>query len=171
MEKLEVNSSSLFVAGSETTATLLSGATYLLLSHRDVLTKAVDEVRSSFENEAQITLSSVVELRYLQACLSEALRCYPPAPNVLHRLVPRGGCTIASHHVAEGVSSLPSLLFSWELTKCRLTSQFTNTPKTIARNTGKNLTASSLNDSWMKVTHLTTRSMHCSLSMSGHVTV
>ena len=109
MQKLEINSSALFVAGSETTATLLSGATFLLLTNPGALKRAVDEVRSSFENEGQITISSVGKLRYLSACLNEALRCYPPVPNAMHRIVPRGGCTIAGHHVAEGVGHFKSL--------------------------------------------------------------
>ncbi|KAF4981201.1 hypothetical protein FDECE_17731 [Fusarium decemcellulare] len=101
MEHLEANASILIMGGSETTATLLAGATYFLTSYPETLKKLTDEVRSSFKSEEEINFQSVNSLEYLSACLNEALRLYPPVPNGLPRVVPQGGTTIAGHHVPE----------------------------------------------------------------------
>jgi cytochrome P450 len=86
VEELEANANFLIIAGSETTATLLSGVTYWLLQTPEALNKVTREVRSSFASEADITFSGVtVQLPYMQACLNEALRLYPPVPGGLER--------------------------------------------------------------------------------------
>ena len=53
------NSSVLLTAGSETTATLLSGATYFLLQNPAVLQRVQSEIRRVFKNGEDITLRSV----------------------------------------------------------------------------------------------------------------
>lgn len=100
-----LNASVLILAGSETTATLLSGATFLLGSNRDALAKLSHEVRSSFNSEDEITLISVNKLDYMLACLNESLRLYPPVAIGLPRLVPTGGHEIAGYWVPEDVST------------------------------------------------------------------
>ncbi|KAK7752967.1 hypothetical protein SLS62_005126 [Diatrype stigma] len=100
-EELESNASVLVIAGSETTSSLLSGALYLLGSHRDILDKVVQEVRTTFNNEGEINLITVNGLSYMLACLNETLRRYPPAPNGFPRLVPKGGGTIAGHFIPQ----------------------------------------------------------------------
>ncbi|POS74303.1 cytochrome P450 [Diaporthe helianthi] len=101
IKKLEQNASILITAGSETTATLLSGATYLLASNPETLRKLTAEVRSTFKTEEEIDFSSVSKLQYMLACLDEALRVYPPAPLGLPRETPKGGGTIAGYYVPE----------------------------------------------------------------------
>lgn len=99
--KLRMNASFLIIAGSETTATLLSGATYLLTTNPEALRRLTEEVRSTFKTEEEIDFTSVSSLQYMLACLDEALRIYPPAPLGLPRQTPKGGATIAGHHVPE----------------------------------------------------------------------
>ncbi|KAJ4327627.1 hypothetical protein N0V84_001876 [Fusarium piperis] len=89
--EMAVNSHVLIIAGSETTATLLSGVTFQLLMNKTKLDKLVSEIRSSFDTEDDITLDRVNQLSYLLAALNEGLRMYPPVPNGLPRLVPAGG--------------------------------------------------------------------------------
>lgn len=101
LERLQVNASVLIVAGSETTATLLSGLTYLLLTNPAAMERLTKEVRSSFKSEKEITLLSVGGMEYMQACLNEAMRCYPPVPIGMPRQVPKGGATIGGNMVAE----------------------------------------------------------------------
>lgn len=96
----------LTLAGSETTATLLSGATYLLLTNPDVMQKLIDEVRSRFKSSDEINLTSVGSLTYMLAVLNESLRCYPPVTSGLVRTVPGNGLDIAGHFVPPGVSEL-----------------------------------------------------------------
>jgi len=103
MEKLENNTSLLIIGGSETTATLLSGVTYLLLMNPEALESLTQEVRSAFSSESEIDLLSVGRLTYMLACLDEALRMYPPVPLGLPRLVPPGGSMVAGRFVPEKV--------------------------------------------------------------------
>jgi cytochrome P450 len=65
LARMSVNAQLLIVAGSETTATLLSGVTYLLATHPEILKKLEQEVRSSFHNDDEITLTSVGNLSYV----------------------------------------------------------------------------------------------------------
>lgn len=75
----------LIIAGSETTATLMSGATYYLLRDRDRMSKLQSEIRDTFSKPEEINFLSVNKLPYLLACLDEALRVYPPVPDTFPR--------------------------------------------------------------------------------------
>lgn len=52
------------IAGSETTATFLTGALYLLLKNPSYLDRVKLEIRSSFKSEDDITFASVENLPY-----------------------------------------------------------------------------------------------------------
>ncbi|SCO91339.1 related to Isotrichodermin C-15 hydroxylase [Fusarium oxysporum] len=91
------NSSILIIAGSETTATTLSGVTFLLSTHPVVLKKLTEEVRSSFTSEHEIDLLSVQKLSYMMAVLNESIRIYPPVPTAIPRKTQAGGDTICGH--------------------------------------------------------------------------
>ncbi|KAK3313180.1 cytochrome P450 [Apodospora peruviana] len=101
LDKLQANSAILIIGGSETTATLLSGVTFLLLTNPDALAKLKSEIRSSFKSQHEIDFASVSALPYLLACLDEALRMYPPVPSGLPRVVPQGGASICGNFVPE----------------------------------------------------------------------
>ncbi|KAK3386377.1 cytochrome P450 [Sordaria brevicollis] len=101
IDKLQANSAILIIGGSETTATLLAGATFLLATNPAALKKLTEEIRSAFESEDEIDYASVSVLPYLLACLDEALRMYPPVPTGLPRVVPKGGASIAGHFIPE----------------------------------------------------------------------
>ncbi|KAF7163145.1 hypothetical protein CNMCM5623_008215 [Aspergillus felis] len=104
--EVEANVNFLLLAGTETTATALSGTTYYLLKNPEVLRKATAEVRSAYNSEDEITFATTAErLPYMQACLTEGLRIYPPGPIAAPRRTPRGAVTwIAGHPVPGGVS-------------------------------------------------------------------
>jgi averantin hydroxylase len=104
-DEMVSNASILVLAGSETTATLLSGVTFLLCKHPQVLKKLNAEIRSAFTSEAEINLMSVSKLVYLLAVLDEALRIYPPAANPGSRVVPKQGSMILDKWVPGGVSN------------------------------------------------------------------
>ncbi|KAK7222568.1 hypothetical protein V2G26_010571 [Clonostachys chloroleuca] len=90
--ELHATSSVLIIAGSETTATTLSSATYLLGKHPEVLRKLVKEVRTTFKHENEINMHSVQRLGYMLAVLNEGLRLYPPVPGAIPRMMnPEGG--------------------------------------------------------------------------------
>ncbi|KAJ5348301.1 uncharacterized protein N7506_001554 [Penicillium brevicompactum] len=98
------NGSTLIIAGSETTATLLSGVTYLLLRNPRVLAKLQDEIRSAFTTEGQITLESCNKLEYCLAVLTETFRMYPPVPVGLPRIVDAQGDMISGNWVPGGTA-------------------------------------------------------------------
>jgi cytochrome P450 len=93
----------LMIAGSETTATLLAGCTYLLHKHPRVLHKLQEEIRGSFESDGDITMVKVGQLKYLNAVIEESLRTYPPVPVALTRATPPEGASICGHWVPGNV--------------------------------------------------------------------
>ncbi|PKX90507.1 cytochrome P450 [Aspergillus novofumigatus IBT 16806] len=100
-DELVMNAQVLMIAGSETTASLLSGVTYLLLQNSAAYQQLVDEVRSTFSSEKEINFISVNRLSYMLACLNEALRMYPPVANGMPRVVPKGGAQILGQYIPE----------------------------------------------------------------------
>lgn len=104
-KELEVNAALLIFAGSETTATLLSGVTYWLLKSPEALAKVTAEVRSTMRTEAEVNMHNVMnQLPYMHACLEETFRLYPPLPSGPQRraVVP---IQISGYNIPPGVSS------------------------------------------------------------------
>ncbi|KAL4894556.1 cytochrome P450 [Aspergillus ambiguus] len=101
--EVEANTNFLLLAGTETTATALSGATYYLLKNRASLRRATEEVRNAFEQENDITFVTAAErLPYVQACLTEGLRIYPPGPIAAPRRTPKGKVTTIAGCIVPG---------------------------------------------------------------------
>jgi cytochrome P450 len=94
----------LLIAGSETTATLLSGMLYFLLKNPSILARLVDEIRTAFSSENEIGIQSVSQLSYLHGVLEESLRMYPPVPNALPRVAPPEGAVVCGRFVPGGTS-------------------------------------------------------------------
>jgi cytochrome P450 len=92
----------LIVAGSETTATCLTGIVYCLLSNRSCLEALSNEVRSQFQLDTEITGDATADLKYLSAVIEEGLRIFPPAPFGLPRVSP--GAVIDGHYVPPGIT-------------------------------------------------------------------
>lgn len=104
MDEVLATSNTLIVAGSETTATVLSATLYYLTSHPRVLNKLAEEIRSSFASEQEITILSVQKLQYTLAVLDESMRMYPAVPTGPPRLIAKGGDSILKQFVPEDVS-------------------------------------------------------------------
>ncbi|KAE8151798.1 cytochrome P450 [Aspergillus avenaceus] len=98
-EEVFPNMSFLMIAGSETTATLLSGCTFFMLQHREVYDKLVTEIRQEFSSTSEMTFASVGSLPYLRAVIQEALRMHPPVPLGMPRIVPDGGAVVSGRFV------------------------------------------------------------------------
>lgn len=103
-DEIGENANILILAGSETTATLLSGTSFWLLKNPEIYQTLVKEIRSTFSKEEDINSISVTNLKYLLAVLNEGLRIYPPSPGGLGRISPSGGSIIDGYWVPEGVS-------------------------------------------------------------------
>lgn len=104
LEEMYGNATVFMNAGTETTATLLSGLTYYLLVNPDKMAKLVAEVRGAFPSEIDITIDALAKLPYLNACIEEGLRMYPPISSGLPRLTPPDGAVIANKYIPANVS-------------------------------------------------------------------
>lgn len=106
IQEIKATSEILIIAGSETTATTLSGATFYMLKNPSCLARAIDEVRQAFVLESDITFATVAaRLPYLNACLEETLRMYPPVPTTLSRRTGPEGDIINGRFVPANVSN------------------------------------------------------------------
>jgi averantin hydroxylase len=101
-DELVSNGGLLVIAGSETTASLLSGTIYHLCKNPSTLKKAVTEVRSTFKSADEIDLYSTSKLPYTLAVLDETLRIYPPVPNQPPREAPPSGGMIDGKFIPGG---------------------------------------------------------------------
>ena len=104
--EIAANCNFLILAGSETTATALSGLTWHFLMNPETLRRCTDEVRSAFSDEGEINLINATNrLPYIQASINEALRMYPPGPSIFPRRThPEGFTMIAGYRIPPWVS-------------------------------------------------------------------
>lgn len=102
--EMDSNAVTFLLAGSETTATTLSGVTFLLLKNPAVYARLVKEIRTTFTSSSDITIEAANALPYMLACLHESLRCYPPVPTGFPRVVPPGGDSISGHYIPGGTA-------------------------------------------------------------------
>lgn len=93
-----------FLTGSETTATLLSGALYHLTTNPQSLQSLLNELHLTFSSVTDVTMTAVQHLPYLNAVLEESLRIYPPSAFTQARIVPPEGATICGHALPGGTS-------------------------------------------------------------------
>ena len=75
VEDMKANASLFMASGTETTATMLSGFMFNILSNPEKLEKVVKEVRESFTSAEELTSSNIQKLKYLAACCDESMRC------------------------------------------------------------------------------------------------
>lgn len=91
-------------AGTDTTATALTGWTYFVCTHPKVYSRLVKEIRDALKTDEDVRWEKVRDLRYLEATIHEALRLFPPSPASQQRMVPRGGATIDGYYVPAGTT-------------------------------------------------------------------
>ncbi|GKT63323.1 cytochrome P450 monooxygenase [Colletotrichum tofieldiae] len=91
-------------AGTDTTATALTGWTYFVCTHPEVYQRLIGEVRETLTSREDIRWDNVRHLRYLEATIYEALRLFPPSPASQQRIVPAGGATIDGYYVPAGMT-------------------------------------------------------------------
>ncbi|KAM3509232.1 hypothetical protein MY11210_006415 [Beauveria gryllotalpidicola] len=90
----------IIIAGSETTATTLAGLVFNLKHNPEAHQSLLDEIRGTFATEEEINMKSAAKLQYLQACLNETLRVYPPVPETTPRHSP--GALINGDYIPKG---------------------------------------------------------------------
>jgi cytochrome P450 len=93
----------LILAGTETTATALSGMIYNLLAHPPTFQLSAHEVRSTFSSPSDITIDSARNLPYLSSCMKESQRLYQSTPGTFPRRVPSEGANICGNFVPANI--------------------------------------------------------------------
>lgn len=97
--EIQENASLLILAGSETTASTLTGMTYYLLKNRPVLDKLTASIRDEFKTQEDMTLHRLAEQKYLNIVIEEGMRMFPAVPATLPREVPEGGAMVLGRFV------------------------------------------------------------------------
>lgn len=100
-------------AGTDTTATALTGWTYFVCTHPDVYQRLIEEVRGAFlscdegqgDHDDDVSWDKVRNLAFLEATIFEAMRLYPPSPASQQRVVPAGGATIDGYYLPAGTTA------------------------------------------------------------------
>ncbi|KAK2017445.1 cytochrome P450 [Colletotrichum eremochloae] len=97
------NAATFMIGGTETTTAATSALTYLLLTHPAKMATLRAELDAAINDpEVDLTFNGLRKLPYLNACIEEAMRLYPPAPTPMPRMVPRGGRIICGRYVPVG---------------------------------------------------------------------
>ncbi|GLB00989.1 hypothetical protein AtubIFM61612_011059, partial [Aspergillus tubingensis] len=97
---IRANAHIMMTGGAETTMTTMTALTAYLLQHPEYFARLKNEIRTAFHDKSQVSLESVSNLAYLDACIKEALRIFPPIPGAMHRVTPASGALIAGRWVA-----------------------------------------------------------------------
>ncbi|KAH9845190.1 Cytochrome-P450 [Teratosphaeria destructans] len=90
------------IAGTETSATTLSGLLYHLLCSPEWLQRLTQDLRAQFSSIEQISMAELQNNKILDAILKEGMRVYPPVPVGFPRFVPKGGIEIEGYYMPEG---------------------------------------------------------------------
>ncbi|KAI1810882.1 cytochrome P450 CYP4/CYP19/CYP26 subfamily protein [Poronia punctata] len=90
------------LAGSDSVGTVMRTVMYNLLLHQTSLEKLRQELLDANVSEPYPQWSEVGGLPYLDACIQEGLRLYPPFALPFERIVPAGGITIQGKYIPEG---------------------------------------------------------------------
>ncbi|XP_046841639.1 cholesterol 24-hydroxylase-like isoform X2 [Xenia sp. Carnegie-2017] len=72
-----------FSSGHETTSSTLSFCLLELLHNNDVFCNAVQEIKNVLGAQNDVTYDDLPKFKYLDYCLKETLRLYPPAPGII----------------------------------------------------------------------------------------
>jgi cytochrome P450 len=80
----------------------MSGLLYYLCLHPTALHRLRTEIHTSFATDSDITFASTRDIKYLNACLSEAMRLYPPAADGLPKICPPPGAHVDGFWVPGG---------------------------------------------------------------------
>jgi cytochrome P450 len=93
------------MAGSDTSATVIRVVFLYVITSPHIHSKLRTEIDNGIRDElisAPIRDSEARKLPYLQACIKEALRLWPPVTGILQKIVPPEGDTINGIFVPGG---------------------------------------------------------------------
>lgn len=88
----------MFIAGIETSTTLVEWAMSELMKNPKTMEKAQAEVRQAFKGKTKIQENDIQTLKYLKMVVKETLRLHPPGPLLKPRKC-REQCQIGSYQI------------------------------------------------------------------------
>ncbi|TLD29127.1 hypothetical protein PspLS_03652 [Pyricularia sp. CBS 133598] len=104
LPELYADTQIMVIAGSETSAGLITAAAYFLLRNPKAMGRLVCEIRGAFAEESEVCNVAVSKLPYLNAVINESLRMRPPLPSGIDRKVGAGGAVVDGKFLAPGTS-------------------------------------------------------------------
>ncbi|KAH6651497.1 cytochrome P450 3A31 [Truncatella angustata] len=103
-DEIAAESTTLIVAGSDTSSTAFCSVLFYLADNKDAYAKASEEVRTKFSCREEVCLgATLASCSYVRACIDEALRMSPPVGSALWREAMPGGATVDSHAIPSGI--------------------------------------------------------------------
>ncbi|KAF5247644.1 hypothetical protein FANTH_6266, partial [Fusarium anthophilum] len=97
------------VAGSDTTSVTLTCLFFLLATNKNACVRLQEEIDDLFSSSSEPSHSSFSKLRYLQACIDETLRLFPPVPSGLQRMTPAEGLRVGDIFIpGDTIVTVPS---------------------------------------------------------------
>ena len=102
--EVATNAIAIIMAGSKLPGIVLTASVYYTLQRPDIYQKLCDEVRTTFNSEADINFASTTDLKYVLAILNEAMRLHHPTPAHLARITPPSGHIVDGHWIPGNVS-------------------------------------------------------------------
>ncbi|KAJ2991739.1 hypothetical protein NUW58_g2408 [Xylaria curta] len=85
---------------------LLTGTIYYLLKNPEKLSILTKEIRERFKSNEEITFEALTRLEFLNACLREGLRIFPPIPSAAPREIAVGGNIVMGKRLPVGTRVL-----------------------------------------------------------------
>ncbi|OQE74125.1 hypothetical protein PENNAL_c0084G11992 [Penicillium nalgiovense] len=101
--EIGAESTTMIVAGSDTTSTAIASIFFYLCRYPDIYERVKTEVRAVFPDPNDVSLGAgLTECVFLRACIDETLRMSPPASSSLWREVIQDGVMIDGHVIPRG---------------------------------------------------------------------
>lgn len=82
VEQIAAQAFVFFLAGFETSSTAMSNSLYELAQNSDLQNKARKSVMDAIKKYGSLTYEAMQDMQYIDQCINESLRKYPPASNL-----------------------------------------------------------------------------------------
>lgn len=94
---------------SDTTSVTLTCLFYLLATNNDAFIRLQEEIDNLFSSSSLPNHSNFSKLTYLQTCIDETLRLFPPVPSGLQRMTPPEGLRVGDIFIpGDTIVTVPS---------------------------------------------------------------
>jgi cytochrome P450 len=115
-KQIEMESVLQVIAGSDSTITAVRSITMFIITHPKVYARLQAELDQAEILGSIIQGSEAMALPYLQACINEGLRVFPPVTGPLTKVVPEGGDTLNGQYIPGGTNIIYA---GWDFYKRR----------------------------------------------------